>query len=349
MNSNTAAFQPDSRLRGNGRKCASVLEPPIGANLGRVTHRQDWLMHRRILPERLNLAIARRCDVACGGCYTFFGRSEPDLAKFLSSVSVFIGLGLSDVTLSGGDPLTLLGLVGFLALLRSVGVRSIKLDTVGVGLVTQPQRAGTTLGDLIKSADYLGIPLDGWSDESALEFRRGRDRIFTETVALLDAFDAVGDVPKLIVNTVAHRGNVNVLDRLYQELVRHSCICQWNVFQYTPTDQAERGANARYAVSDDAFAIGRERFFAHLAAAHRPALPFVIDFRTTRSRLGQYLLVNSDGEAWLPDNSGRTMRLGSIFGREQEVLDDWSETVGALLDPPRVQDAMRRVVLPAKA
>ncbi len=303
-------------------------------------------MHRRALPERLNLAIARRCDVACSGCYTYFGRSEPNLARFLSSVTVFAALGLRDVTLSGGDPLTLPGLIEFLTMLRSVGVRSIKLDTAGVGLVADPPRPGIALGDLVARVDYLGIALDGWSDASALEFRRGRSRLHSETVALLDAIDALAGPAKVIINTVAHRFNVSALDRLYRELVRHSCVCQWNIFQYTPTDQAERGANARYAISDDAFMHGRELLFGPESAS-RPPATFLIDCRSTRARLGQYLLVNSDGEAWLPDAAGRTLRLGSIFDREREALELWRETIGGLLGEPAAE-APARILRSAK-
>src|SRR4051812_42582005 len=65
-------------------------------------------------PQRLNLAIARHCYVACRGCYQFFGRGEPDLTAIEKSVACFVNLGITAVTLSGGDPLTLVGLEGFL-------------------------------------------------------------------------------------------------------------------------------------------------------------------------------------------------------------------------------------------
>ncbi len=45
-----------------------------------------------------------------------------------------------------------------------------------------------------------------------------------------------------------------------------------------------------------------------------PASSFLIDFRSDRSRLSQYLLVNCDGDAWLPDHCGlpvRPLRLGA--------------------------------------
>jgi MoaA/NifB/PqqE/SkfB family radical SAM enzyme len=302
----------------------------INANLALEGTGEIAIMHPRLLPERLNLAIARRCEVACGGCYTYFGREEPNLAKFVSSVAAFVRLGLSEVTLSGGDPLTIAGLPDFLATLRSVGVRSIKLDTVGVSLASPTSGAQVHLHDLAARTDYIGIPLDGWSDESALEFRRGRKRLHTETVGLLAAFDALGGPPKVIINTVAHRGNLPNLERIHAELTEHSCLCQWNIFQYTPTDQAARGANQHYVISDEAFERCREWLFGRLASARSPGSSFLIDFRSNRSRVGQYLLVNSDGDAWLPDEVGRTLRLGSVFGREDEVLGNWSETATSL-------------------
>ena len=42
-----------------------------------------------------------------------------------------------------------------------------------------------------------------------------------------------------------------------------------------------------------------------------------------KERLGKYFLVNSDGDSWLPDAQGRTVRLGNVFGRERETLIEW--------------------------
>jgi MoaA/NifB/PqqE/SkfB family radical SAM enzyme len=141
------------------------------------------------------------------------------------------------------------------------------------------------LRELAAAVDHIGIPLDGWSDESALEFRRGRRKLHTETVELLDAFDALGGPPRAIINTVAHRGNLFGLERIHAELIKHSCVCQWNIFQYTPTDQAARGANQRYVVSDEAFERCAERFFGHLSSASQPGASFLIDFTATARAL----------------------------------------------------------------
>ena len=280
-------------------------------------------------PKQLNLAIARRCHVSCIGCYTYFGRDEPDLAALVSSVAAFVRLGVDHVTVSGGDPLTIEDLPAFLRSLRSVGVKFIKLDTVGVGL-TGKKTGDTTLRDLVAELDLLGIPLDGWSDESVLAFRHGRRRLYTETSALLDAIDELCARPNVVINTVAHRDNLPYLERIFENVRRHRCVCHWNVFQYTPTDQAAENANARFFASDVAFERFRDDFFGRSAPTRSKSESMPIDFRSRHARLGQYLLINSDGEAWLPDEHGNTIRLGSLFGREAAVLSSWAEAVSAL-------------------
>lgn len=297
-----------------------------------------------LIPERLNLAVARRCQVSCSGCYTFFGRGEPELDAFLGSAAVFIRLGVNRITLSGGDPLTIADLPDFLRRLRSVGMASIKVDTVGVGLLPGTVIAGGRgwgLAELMDATDFLGIPLDGWSNESVLQFRHGRPDLYTETITLLDALDSLGGPPRVIINTVAHRHNLDFLDRIHVEVLRHPVICHWNIFQYTPTDQAATEANARFLVSDEAFerTVLASNFPAMRAGCAGPR----IEFRSSVSRLGQYLLINSDGEGWLPDAGGTTVPLGRVFGAEKAVLDRWANAVATLRETSR-----RRILVTAQ-
>jgi MoaA/NifB/PqqE/SkfB family radical SAM enzyme len=285
------------------------------------------------LPERLNLAIARRCDVSCSGCYTFFGRREPDLTRIIGSVGAFVLLGITAVTVSGGDPLTIPDLPSLLNSLRTSGVRSIKVDTVGVGLLQaggQSHSRGWGLAELMNSADFIGIPLDGWSEESVLLFRRGRSDLYAHTAALLDLLDVVPGPPRVIVNTVLHRGNVAGLEKLGAEILRHRAVCDWNVFQYTETDQASPEANRQFRISDEEFARAGADFLCRSAAVSLKHAHAQVAFRSSASRLGQYLLINSDGEAWLPDAQGRTLSLGIVFGVEEDVVQRWAHTVAAI-------------------
>ncbi len=289
-------------------------------------------MHR---PQRLNLALARGCFVRCRGCYTFFGNAEPDLGAFTASVRRFVALGVDRVTLSGGDPLTLRGLPEFLEELRGAGVTSIKLDTVGTSLITgrDPVRAGPRSRQrLLSLVDMLGLPLDGWSNQTVTLFRKGRAELFDETTALLDALDEAAGPTAVVINTLVHRLNIKGLSRIMAVVASHPCVNDWSIFQYTPTDQAADGSNREMAITDHAFVEAceaiRERL--QVAATDGRTMPRV-QFRSLASRFGDYLLINSDGEAWLPDEHGQTVALGVIFGRESEVLDNWASAVRQLV------------------
>jgi MoaA/NifB/PqqE/SkfB family radical SAM enzyme len=283
-----------------------------------------------MLPERLNFAIARHCVVACRGCYSFFGRGEPELAPFARSAAAFARLGLSKMTLSGGDPLTLPDLPAWLEAFRGVGFQAIKLDTVGVGLFAPERPAAPTPGALLALVDELAIPLDGWSNASAALFRRGRSDLHDRTLDLLALLDAVAGAPKLIINTVVHRGNVAELHRLQPLLAPLNHVARWNLFQYTATDQASAAANADFGISDAVFQAARRDFFDRFGPVVLPRSNAATQFLSSADRLGHYLLVNSDGVAWLPTAGGLTHSLGPVFGREAEVLAHWARAVRGL-------------------
>ena len=291
-------------------------------------------------PRRLNLAIANRCFVECAGCYQFFGDHEPDLPRFARSVSRFVDLGIERATLSGGDPLTLAGLTSFLRTLRAGGVSEIKVDTVGTGLLDRSRPRGgaatvvrSRLNNLIDDADYVGIPLDSVSGNRSAAFRRGRPELLAETRAILDAFDRHERGRRVIVNTVAHRGNLAEIPQMHMEIARHPSVVCWNVFQYTPTDRVPDEVNVALSIGDLEFSE-LSRDVAQQPLGRADASQLRIQFESVRSRLGRYLMINSDGQAWLPDASGRTVRLGVVFGNERYVLGCWSEAVGSLEDAP---------------
>jgi len=276
------------------------------------------------LPERLNFAIARRCPVECRGCYEVFGRNEPDRAAFVRSAGVFASCGVTALTLSGGDPLLLPRPLDWIADFRAAGMQHVKLDTVAVGLLA-PNRADAPTGPaLLAAVDLLSIPLDGWNDEIASMFRRGPADIHTRTVKLLQELDAAAVAGQLIVNTVVHAGNVGGLARMAAIVLQLKRLGRWNLFQYTPTDQAKLGANDAFAISHAAFMSAMEALRASCGEDER------LSARSVASRLGDYLLVNSDGEAWLPDALGSTIALGPVFAREAEVLSQWSAIASKL-------------------
>lgn len=287
-----------------------------------------------LLPERLNLAIAKRCFVSCEGCYTHFGRHEPNLKQLLESVTRFFDLGVRDVTISGGDPLTIHNLLGFLDDLRRAGAQSIKLDTVGTYLRDAPPgeripaavNGRPSLDSFLKRLDFIGIPLDGWSNATVSWFRSGRPQLYEETVALLDAIDNAARYPMVIINTVAHAMNLSGLSLIGDEIFRHWAVCHWNIFQFSPTDQVSPEINAAYCIADQYFHSAEKEWRDSPAGLSATVKGIKTEFRSVRSRLGQYLLINSDGMAWVPDERGHTISLGPVFKNEHQILSDWRKT-----------------------
>lgn len=278
----------------------------------------------RSRPERINFAISRRCAVACDGCYTVFGQKDPSREPFMASMRAFVELGIGTLTLSGGDPLLLDDLPAWLAGFRHTGVQTIKLDTVGAGLLAPAREGAIDIETLLGAVDQLALPLDGWDNASAQLFRRGRPDLHDRTVELLRQLDTGARPGQLIVNTVVHAGNADHLARMAVPVLALRTLAQWNLFQYTPTDQAAAGANDRLRVPDEAFAAARVQLHQQIGVSP------LVHWRSIADRLGHYLLVNSDGQAWLPRADGSTCRLGSVFGREAAVLDAWAAAVAEI-------------------
>jgi MoaA/NifB/PqqE/SkfB family radical SAM enzyme len=281
-----------------------------------------------MIPARLNLSIGHACFVSCPGCYTHFGRRAAPLSALVQSVASFVQLGIRDVTISGGDPLLIPDVLAFLADLRRVGVRHIKLDTMGTAWVDpQFERAAAPLPAVLSAIDVLALPLDGWSNESAAQFRRGRPHLFDETCALLACIGRLGTRTHVFINTVVTRHNYRRLHDVYRVLRTRGVVRHWNVFQYTPTDHVDDHTNAEYSLTSNEFADVRQTLEDAVPAG---AAPFEVEFASVADRLGAYLLINSDGDVWLPDACGRTLVLGRVFAREPEIVDAWSAAVARL-------------------
>jgi MoaA/NifB/PqqE/SkfB family radical SAM enzyme len=282
----------------------------------------------RVLPERLNLSIGNLCWLRCPGCYSYFGQGPPMLDRIAVSVREFVGLGVDRVTISGGDPLRIAGLVDFLTRLRQLRVRSVKLDTVGTAfLPSQRTRYEFSLENVLEKLDVLALPLDGWSNASVGLFRTGRPKLYDETCHLLSCLDDCSSRCRIHVNTVLHRRNVGGVCAILQRLMSFRCVSHWSVFEYTSTDQATDSVNRKFRLVSGEFLDVRRRVS---AVAEDYGVGFEIEFASISERLGRYLLINSDGHAWVPDHVGRTVPLGLIYGREAELLDLWAVTVTRL-------------------
>lgn len=269
----------------------------------------------------MNISVGRSCFVRCVGCYNHFGHSpEPlDTAHVLRFLSVAADAGAVRVTFCGGDPLSRPDILPLLQTTRRLGYR-VTLDTVGTPLLGEARtsfygRKTVSRVDPFQLAalvDCLGIPLDGASNDVMLSFRAGREVLFDEQIRILELLDAAG--ASACINTVAHRGNISNLEAILPLIAAHPSVRLWQVFQFSATGPHGYRNRARFAVSDDVFS----RVAASLrAAVARSGARLRFEPKSNRERHRRYLLVDSDGLAWMPaagysEESAERIVLGDI-------------------------------------
>ena len=153
----------------------------------------------------LRVSVTDRCTLRCAYCMPAEGLPWLPRAELLTDaellrvVRVFVGLGVRQVRLTGGEPLlraSLVDLVRGIAALRPRPV--IAMTTNGVGL----QRAAAALAEA--GLDRVNVSLDTVSREAFLGLTR-RDRLDEVTGGLAAAAEA--GLRPVKVNAVAMRGH----------------------------------------------------------------------------------------------------------------------------------------------
>jgi cyclic pyranopterin phosphate synthase len=170
-----------------------------------------WRVTPGVLADRygrvatdLRVSVTDRCNLRCSYCMPAEGLDwlpKPELLTFEEMtrlVGIAVGLGVTDVRLTGGEPLLRRGLPDLVAMLAALEPRPrIAMTTNGLGLdrLAEPlARAGL---------DRVNISLDT-IDRKAFEELTRRDRLH-DVIAGLEGAAAAGLTP-VKVNSVAMRG-----------------------------------------------------------------------------------------------------------------------------------------------
>lgn len=144
----------------------------------------------------INFAIGPNCPVRCEGCYNHFGNTfqqgglvtAEGVVDFAAAAQAE---GVTQATLSGGDPLFHPEIVPITQGLKGLGLK-VKLDTVGTALLGDAQMVfkgrGTVgkvdIADIAPHVDFVDVPLDGAQQDTVANFRRGRPNLLNETVTV---------------------------------------------------------------------------------------------------------------------------------------------------------------------
>ncbi len=152
----------------------------------------------------LRVSLTDRCNLRCAYCMPAEGLDwmpSPELLtddEVVRLVSVAVGLGVTEVRFTGGEPLLRKGLVGIVERVSALPARpKISLTTNGIGLA----RTARPLRDA--GLDRVNVSLDTVDRKRFVELTK-RDRL-DDVVAGLAAAEAVGLTP-VKVNALLMRG-----------------------------------------------------------------------------------------------------------------------------------------------
>lgn len=251
---------------------------------------------------RLNMAVARSCFVQCRGCYNHFS-DQPELVG-VDVIRAFLDYcnrrsRVAGITLCGGDPLSRSDIVSLVSAVAELGI-PVKLDTVGTAFLGESELrffgsgsvGRTDPAELLPLLNWIGIPLDGWSQESVMRFRRGRPRLFEETLEVLRIVSQF-DTP-IGVNTVVHQGNVDELDRIDAVLASFR-VAEWQLFEYRPSGPLSFRNRDQFMLPPGRFDEVRSVFAGPRDGRSGPAL---VTAKSAYEVLPSRLVVDSAGLAW---------------------------------------------------
>jgi MoaA/NifB/PqqE/SkfB family radical SAM enzyme len=260
----------------------------------------------------MNLAIGPMCPVRCEGCYNHFGNTSSRGGLITAhEVVAFAGSaqaeGVSQATLSGGDPLFHPEIVAIARGLSELGLK-IKLDTVGTALLG-PARivfkghgsaAKIEVDEISPHVDFISVPLDGARQETVGNFRRGRGNLYAETRAVARLLRNAGIT--FGFNTVANTSNLDELPAI-RDIAEEDGASEWQVFEYDPDGPNPTKQKSRLKLAPGQF-----------AAATRNLAPasgrLKVACKSLQARTGAYFLVDDSGHAWKPAGEG----LRHVFG-----------------------------------
>jgi MoaA/NifB/PqqE/SkfB family radical SAM enzyme len=270
----------------------------------------------------INLAIGPMCPVRCEGCYTHFGNTESrggliTASEIIAFAETAQTEGVSQATLSGGDPLFHPEILPMARGLKELGLK-VKLDTVGTALLG-PARvvfkghgraAKVEVDDISPHVDFVSIPLDGALQETVGNFRRGRGNLLAETRAVARLLCEAGMT--FGFNTVANAGNLHELTAM-RDIAEEDGASEWQVFGYDPTGPNPTRQKSRLKLAPGQFAESTRDLESTSGCVK-------VVCKSLESRTGAYFLVDDSGQAWKPAGEGLRLIFGHVTHDRERVL-----------------------------
>lgn len=283
----------------------------------------------------INFAIGPNCPVRCEGCYNHFGETALNgglitADEVIDFASAAQDEGVTQATLSGGDPLFHPEIVPMAKGLKELGLK-VKLDTVGTAFLGDTAimfkgrgtAARVKVADIAPHVGYVNVPLDGAKQSTLANFRRGRPKLFDETRAVAGLLRAAG-VP-FGLNTVANTTNLAELPAI-RDIAEEVGASEWQVFEYDPN-----GPNP--TKQKDRLRLAPGQFDEATSGLVSTSGKLKVVVKSLAARSSVYFLVDDSGRAWKPSGEGLRHVFGHITQERDLVMAALGRHIAELQHP----------------
>ena len=210
-------------------------------------------------------------------------------------------MDLSEITISGGDPLTYEYLSELVGKLKAADI-FVKLDTLGTAFLGDSQSVfpevnlyrRVDFAQLAENVGMIGIPLDGSTDEIIGKFRTGGKNLLDETLRILTLAEKYQAATG--INVVVNKFNLDDLENIFLTVAKFSNIKKIQFFQFCPTGCLAKAHRKTFEISADDF-MRKTDYLKQKYAAH----PIKIESKPCAGRGNNYLFINQFGIAYHTD------------------------------------------------
>ena len=115
---------------------------------------------------------------------------------------------------------------------------------------------------------------------------------------IIEILDGVG--ANICINTVVHKQNINDIPHILPLLLPFASISKWQLFQFAPIGPLGFRNREIYSIDTNLFGVLRKRLTEAILSSDFAGC---IEFKSNEDRKGNYLLIDSEGLAWVPKGS----------------------------------------------
>ena len=299
----------------------------------------------------LNVFVSQSCFINCRGCYSYSREEERGkhvstdvLVKFLEFA---YNEGVNKITLCGGDPLTRNDILELLERIKLIGF-NISMDTVGSPIIkdsicnNQIIVKKLNVNKIAKLVDEIGIPIDGSNNEIFKRFRQTKADILNEQLEICKELHKYG--ANICINTVAHKGNLEDAKELARLMNKINYIDKWQIFQYLPLGKFGLRNREHFEITDEQFT----NFQIAVLKEFKNDIS-KIQFKSSKVRENNYMLIDNSGNAWIPSNNNMSFSKLSYIVNDETIIgnihneNDWKKICLCLDEGYLVNENIKRV------